>query len=80
MKLPLSPRQVFILQALVCGSTVKSIAQTLHISPSMIRKHIYNAKNRMGARTRDHAIALAVARGYVSVILDFPLNPPGKVP
>lgn len=63
----LSPRQVVILQSLVLGLTVKSIARTLRISPSMVRKHINNAKLKLGAKTHDHAIALAVTRGDVSV-------------
>ena len=66
----LSPQQTIIIQYLVNGSTVKEIAILMNLATMTVRKYIGKAKKKLGAKTHDHVIALAVARGEVSVSLD----------
>jgi DNA-binding CsgD family transcriptional regulator len=68
----LSPRQTAIMQALVDGKTTKEIASLMALSSVTVRKHINKAKKKLGAKTHDHAIALAVARGDVTVMIESP--------
>ena len=62
-----SPQQTVIMQFLVNGSTIKEIAGNMGIAIETVRKHITKAKIKLGAKTHDHAVALAVARGEVVV-------------
>jgi DNA-binding CsgD family transcriptional regulator len=65
----LSPQQTIIMQHLVDGITVKEIAILMCVKKETVRKHINKIKIKLGARTHDHAIALSVARGEVTVAL-----------
>lgn len=68
----LSPQQTIIMQALVDGLTIKEIASVMVLSSVTVRKHINKAKKKLGAKTQDRAIALVVARGEVTVIIESP--------
>src|SRR4051812_32897748 len=59
------------------GMTSAEIASTLSISPATVESHFRNAVGRLRARNRTHAIALALARGEISVpaALDEPPAP-----
>lgn len=67
-------RQVMTLLAL--GETCGSIAERLTLSPETVRNHSRSARLRLGARSRSHAIALALEMGEIE--LEGPdLNVPG---
>jgi PAS domain S-box-containing protein len=62
----LTRRHVEVLTHLALGATVEEIAEALVISPETVRVHIRNARRRLGARSRSHAVALAVQRGAIT--------------
>ena len=64
-RMPLSPREREVLTALASGRTGAQVAQTLVLSPETVRTHIRNAMEKLGASTRTHAIALAIASGEI---------------
>ena len=43
----------------------EEIAVRLAISPETVRNHVRSARTKLGARTRAHATALAIARGEI---------------
>jgi DNA-binding CsgD family transcriptional regulator len=66
-RMSLSPREREVLTALAQGRTGAQVAQALVLSPETVRTHIRNAMEKLGARTRTHAIALAISTGEVDV-------------
>jgi DNA-binding NarL/FixJ family response regulator len=62
----LTGREREIISLLAEGLTGEQIAETLVLSPQTVRTHIRNAMTRLGAKTRVHALALALQRGEVS--------------
>jgi DNA-binding NarL/FixJ family response regulator len=56
----LSEREREVLELLADGLNGEQIAQQLVLSPETIKTHIRNAMGRMGARTRVHAVAMAI--------------------
>lgn len=63
---PLSPREREILGLLASGYSARSAAEELALSPETVRTHIRNAKRKLRAATRVHAVAIAVERGLIS--------------
>ena len=62
---PLTKREREVLTALALGRTGAEIATDLFISPETVRKHVRNARAKLGARTRAQAIARALQRGEI---------------
>jgi DNA-binding NarL/FixJ family response regulator len=58
----LSKREREVLQLLANGMTGAYVSTHLTLSPETVRTHIRNAMRRLGARTRVHAVTIAVAR------------------
>ncbi len=56
----LTAREREILQMLAGGLTGEQVAERLVLSPETVRTHVRNAMNKLNAKTRAHAIALAV--------------------
>ena len=56
----LSAREHEVLGLLADGLTGQGIADRLYLSPETVRTHVRNATNKLGARTRVQAVALAV--------------------
>lgn len=56
----LSPREREILDLLAQGLTGAQAAQRLFLSPETVRTHVRNAMTKLEARTRVHAVALAL--------------------
>jgi DNA-binding CsgD family transcriptional regulator len=56
----LTPREMDCLTYLAVGLRPSEISFRLKISPKTFEKHITNAKAKLRARTRDHAVAKAV--------------------
>ena len=62
---PLTTREREIVSALATGGHTEEIADRLGMTPDTARTHIRNAMRRLGARTRPHAVAVAIARGEI---------------
>jgi DNA-binding NarL/FixJ family response regulator len=63
----LTPREREVVTLLSQGLNGEEIAETLFLSPQTIRTHIRNAMDRVGARTRTHLIAVAVANDEITI-------------
>jgi PAS domain S-box-containing protein len=78
----LSTREREILTLLALGDDGEKIAAQLFISPATVRTHIQNARQKLGATTRAHAIALALRDHEISIDLAAPIPslPGGQEP
>ena len=63
----LSPREREVMALLARGLKGPQIAERLGISPDTVRTHIENAMQRLEARTRVHAIAIALQHGLIEI-------------
>lgn len=61
----LTERERQVLVMLTEGKRQKAIADEIGISHRTIRMHVINAVKRMGARTPEQAIALAIRGGEI---------------
>lgn len=61
----LTPREREVLELLASGLAPGEVASRLHLSPETIRSHVKSAMGRLGASTRSHAVALALARAEI---------------
>jgi DNA-binding NarL/FixJ family response regulator len=59
----LSDREREVLELVGNGASIEQIGERLFISPQTVRTHIQNAMRKMEARTRTHAIVLALRSG-----------------
>ena len=59
----LSPRQLEVLRLVAQGDDGNAIAARLVISPETVRWHMRQTLNKLGARNRAHAVALAYHSG-----------------
>ena len=62
---PLSAREREIMKRVALGQDGPEIARDLVVSPATVRTHIGNAIRKLGARSRAHAIALALRGGLL---------------
>lgn len=63
----LTAREREVLALLALGGTNATIAKRLHLSPETVRSHTRSARLRLGARSRSHAIALALQSGQLDL-------------
>jgi two-component system response regulator DesR len=63
----LSRRERSVLEQLATGNTTEEAAGELHLSPHTVRTHLKSAVRKLGARTRVHAVAIALAGGVIDV-------------
>ena len=61
----LSAREAEVLRLLADGADGPQIAATLVISPATVRTHVTNAMRKLDARTRAHAVSLALRGGLL---------------
>ena len=61
----LTRREREVLTLLALGDSNKVIAKKLNLSPETVRAHTRSARLRLGARSRSHAIALALKSGQL---------------
>ena len=61
----LTARQREIVDLVALGASGPEIADELHISHDTVRTHIRNASSKLGARSRAHLVAKALAHGHV---------------
>lgn len=66
----LSPREREIFHLLATGLTGAQVAKQLFLSPETVRTHIRNASSKLQARTRVHAVALALRQREIEVSED----------
>ena len=62
----LTPRERQVFELLARGRTGPQIAAELFLSPETVRTHVQNGVERLGAKTRVQAVAIALARGEIS--------------
>ena len=62
----LSPRERECLLFLAAGMRTKEISQKLNLSDATVAFHISNAKRKLGADTREQAVARAIVLGAIS--------------
>lgn len=63
----LSVRETECLQWLAGGLRTKEIADRMGIKPITVELHLRNARGKLGARTREHALARALADGVLNL-------------
>ena len=62
----LSRREVEALSFLACGHLNARIAEAMGITEVTVAKHLRTARQKLGARTREQAIAIAIRDGHLS--------------
>jgi DNA-binding CsgD family transcriptional regulator len=55
----ITPRELEVLGLIADGCSTKEIAEKLWITDETVRTHVRRLLNRLGARTRAHAVAIA---------------------
>lgn len=63
----LSPREIECLQWIAAGLRTKEVANRMGIRPVTVELHLRNARTKLGAQTREQAIAHAIAGGCLSL-------------
>jgi PAS domain S-box-containing protein len=63
----LTDREREVLTLLALGESNATIAKQLHLSSETVRSHTRSARLRLGAKSRSHAIALALATGQLDL-------------
>lgn len=63
----LSPREREVMAALAEGLKGPQVAERLGIAPDTVRTHVENAMHKLDARTRVHAIAIALQHGLIEI-------------
>jgi PAS domain S-box-containing protein len=61
----LTQREREVVRLVAMGSTANEIADELHLAHNTVRTHVRNAMTKLGARSRAHLVALALAEGLV---------------
>jgi DNA-binding NarL/FixJ family response regulator len=61
----LTEKQLMVAQLLSDGLTVEEIAAERHRSVQTIRKHVEQARDRLGARNLAHLVALGLRQGMI---------------
>jgi DNA-binding NarL/FixJ family response regulator len=62
----LTEREREVLTLLARGYTGEEIARELKVSAETVRAHVRNAVTKLHARTRLHAVVLALQRGEIT--------------
>ena len=61
----LTDREIGCLQAIADGCTSCTAGRALFVQPGTIDKHLASAMEKLGARTRTHAVAIAMRRQLI---------------
>ena len=64
---PLSERERSVLTELAIGRSTEEAAEAMHLSPHTVRSHVKSALRKLGAQTRSHGIAIAIADSQIDV-------------
>lgn len=65
--LALTQHELELLEAVANGSTIRQASALLGPAAETLKKRMMILRRKMAARTSEHAVALAVARGWVMV-------------
>ncbi len=60
----LSPREASVLRLVASGHSTEATAAQLSIRPSTVKGHVHNALRKLGARTKDEALAMVRLCGW----------------
>ena len=63
----LTAREVEVLQHVSGGNRNRDIAELLHISEETVKVHVKHIMEKLGARARTQAIAIAIRRGIIQL-------------
>jgi len=63
----LSGKERLVLAELARGNSTEEIGLVLSVSPHTVRTHVKNLMRKLGARTRAHAVAIAVSERAIDV-------------
>ena len=61
----LTRRERDVLERLAEGRATEEVAQMLHVSPHTVRSRIKSLLRKLGARNREHAVAIALTEGAI---------------
>jgi DNA-binding CsgD family transcriptional regulator len=61
----LSARECDVLGGLACGESTEQIGLSLAMSPHTVRTHLRNIMRKLDARSRAHAVAIAIGDGAI---------------
>ncbi len=61
----LTPRQLQVLRLVARGGSNKRVAQLLRITPGTVKSHMKAILAQLGARSRTHAVRIALERGLL---------------
>ena len=61
----LTRREREVVSLVALGLTSREIAEKLFISEATVRTHVRNSMTKLGARTRAHLVAIALADGHI---------------
>jgi DNA-binding CsgD family transcriptional regulator len=61
----LSDKERKVLAELAHGNSTEEIGRLLSVSPHTVRTHVKNMMRKLGARTRAHAVAIAMAENAI---------------
>ena len=63
----LSGKERLVLAELARGNSTDEIGLVLSVSPHTVRTHVKNLMRKLGARTRAHAVAIALSESAIEV-------------
>ena len=63
---PLSPRLVDVLHLIADGRTTDEIARILELSPHTVKNYVERILDRLNARDRVQAVAIALRQGILN--------------
>jgi DNA-binding CsgD family transcriptional regulator len=63
----LSDKERTVFRELARGTSTEEIAGILMVSPHTVRTHVKNGMRKLGARTRAHAVAIALSEGAIAM-------------
>jgi len=66
----LTPTQIRVFYWLARGCSVKEITRLMGVSRRTVAAHVFNAKCRLSAKSRDEAVALVVQDGLLEVDIE----------
>ncbi|WP_114389735.1 helix-turn-helix transcriptional regulator [Notoacmeibacter marinus] len=64
---PLTPRETEMLRWAASGLRTKEIAERMNVSAATVEFHGRNARQKLDAKTREQAVAIALTRGLIAM-------------